>query len=156
MFTGYFIATLTCQWCAKSNELYIQTSLPIETNGQYSEHRVGDPIDTTSPESAGYLKLRDIRKGEPLRLLELWDCPACGRANWAEVEIDQERVQAIRGVPWNQPALDHAQYLTEYMHLYFDMHTWKSFFVEETPRPNFMALLQQALEESPKPPTRIE
>jgi hypothetical protein len=106
-------ARLTCPICGETSpddgSTEMQTKLRSEP--QLAVLRVGDAFefDVDDGPDAGYYLLRRPEPGEPTRILQTWVCPSCGTAfNWAEVEVREGLLAAIRAVPDLESALPRA------------------------------------------------
>ncbi|HVL39482.1 MAG TPA: hypothetical protein VM328_08850 [Fimbriimonadaceae bacterium] len=57
---------------------------------------IGMPFEVTDdPETRGYLKLREHQAGTPIRILEAWNCGACGSAQWAWLVVEDHRLSDV-------------------------------------------------------------
>ncbi len=63
------------------------------------------PPDTHAPASSR-------GPGEPLRLLEVWECDACGAPGYALVTVEGGIIRAIEGVALDVVALDRATHVS--------------------------------------------
>jgi len=96
----YLVAPLRCPqcgWVAQADEMLdMTTRLRAEPNLAYLT--IGDSLPVT-PElavAAGYVQLRLPGPHEPVVLLHPWACVACGTgANWAEVVVEEDVIEAI-------------------------------------------------------------
>jgi hypothetical protein len=60
----------------------------------------------------GYLAIREPEQGEPIRILQTWECPVCGTGpHWAEIIISDDRIQSITAVPLDRETFEHAHFI---------------------------------------------
>ena len=99
----WFVAPLQCPACGAvsppTSATNMVTHLRDDANG--SELAVGSTFDaldlrTDDILSSSYQLVSAPASGEPIRLLDTWRCPSCGRSdNWALVTINGTRITAI-------------------------------------------------------------
>src|SRR3954452_24046281 len=109
----YLVAPLRCPQCgrvAQADEMLdMTTRLRAEPNLAYLT--VGDPLPVTAERAvaAGYVQRRLPGPDEPVVLLHPWACVSCGvRANWAEVVIEEDVIEAIDETELDEEALARA------------------------------------------------
>lgn len=117
----YFVAALRCPSCGRQtpadSSTNMQTHLRDDARGE--ELGLGSAIEPADLRPAdilnsGYQLIREPIAGEPLRLLEMWTDPACGRGDlWALVTIDGTRLASIVAVSLNQATLASAHYISD-------------------------------------------
>ena len=91
----WFISKLRCHSCVTTSPATsatnMQTHLRDDADG--SELGVGaqlDPLDVRTGDilASGYQLVAQPEPGELIRLLEMWECPACNRSdNWAMITL---------------------------------------------------------------------
>ena len=117
----WFVASLCCSACGTvsppTSVTNMQTHLRDDANG--CELAVGaqlDPLDVRRDDvlNSGYLLVSDPAPGEPVRLLEIWECPSCGRSdNWALITIGGSEITGIEAVTLDRATLDSANFISE-------------------------------------------
>jgi hypothetical protein len=112
----YFVAPLRCARCGRvssaDRSTNMSTHLRIEADN--SSLPVGSrlAIDLAHVADSGYLPLAPA-DGAELRLLETWDCPACGALNWAEVKITAGVISTIEAVELTRSRLLGAHFISD-------------------------------------------
>lgn len=117
----WFVAPLRCPACGAvsppTSVTNMQTHLRDDADG--SELPMGtdlDPLDVRRDDilSSAYQLVSEPVPGEPIRLLEIWRCPSCGRAdNWALVTISGSRITAIEAVILDRAMLERAHFISD-------------------------------------------
>lgn len=75
-----------------------------------------DPLDLCRDDvlNSGYLLVSDPAADEAIRLLEVWDCPFCGRgSNWALITVNGTEMTAIEAVALDRATLESANFISE-------------------------------------------
>jgi hypothetical protein len=103
--------------------------------------RVGDPVELVDDlRAAGYLQLADRPDPAALRVLETWSCPECGTPNlWAELEIADGLLLAVRPAGLTEAHVAHADYVSRELLIYVPQHEVLA--VEALPPPDLRALI---------------
>jgi hypothetical protein len=111
----YLVAPLRCAQCGRVAQpdemLEMTTRLRELPNLAYLG--VGDklPVTTQRALDNGYELLRTPQPDEPTILLHTWTCMSCGAAaNWAEVVIEEDVIEAIDEVTLNPETLARAHF----------------------------------------------
>jgi hypothetical protein len=117
----WFVAALRCPACGAASPptsaTNMQTHLRDDADG--SELAVGaelDPLDVRTDDilNSSYQLVSEPAPGEPIRLLEVWRCPTCGRGdNWALVTIDGTRITSIEAVVLDRTMLERAHFISD-------------------------------------------
>lgn len=113
-----FVAPLRCPACgADVPDAEIQTYIR-DGSADGSALRVGfelDEADVTieSIQNAGYLMVTMPDHGGPMRLLDVWICPACQTEPWATVEIRGRRIHEIVAVTLDRATLVSSHFISE-------------------------------------------
>ncbi len=113
-----FIAQLRCPACGTEvPEAEIQTYLR-DGSADGSGLRVGFELDaadltTDSILGAGYALIAPPEQGGPIRLLDVWICPACETEPWAMVEIVERKIRRISAVTLDRPTLESAHFISD-------------------------------------------
>ena len=111
----YFVAALICPKCGKVS--------PEDTSTYMSNHLLPDPGVYTLHEGDradigigdvedSYLRLSDPEGGSPVRILETWDCPSCGSANWALIVFNDWVLTSIKNVSMTVDTLRLAHFIS--------------------------------------------
>jgi hypothetical protein len=103
----FFVAPLTCPQCGATSPADESTNMQtyLRDNPSRALLGVGDalPLDVDRirrDDYEGYRAIRAPDGGEPIRILQSWECPACGGAlNWAEIEVRDGKIRGIHAVP---------------------------------------------------------
>ena len=102
----FFVAPLACPVCGQTSPADITTNMTTYLRDQpdMASLRVGDPL-AIDPERVsakrydGYLVVRPPEPGEPIRILQRWDCPSCCTpAQWAEILVANGVIDSIAAV----------------------------------------------------------
>lgn len=117
----YFIAELRCPRCGTISPSTANTSRQTHIRGGTaygSELAVGysfDPVylETEHILGAGYALIARPAAMGPIRLLDVWICPACETEQWAVVEIAGGRIERIEAVPINRATLEAANFISD-------------------------------------------
>lgn len=113
-----FVAVLKCPVCGNVTSL----DDPIEMHTYIRDHPnaedlgVGSPlpIETRDFEQNtydGYLKVNPPA-GDEVRLLNPWNCPACGSYNWAEIVVRGGVIESITAAPLNRETLERSHLIS--------------------------------------------
>jgi hypothetical protein len=117
----YFVAELRCPRCGATSSTDENTSMQTHIRGgsaDGSELTVGysfSPVylETEHIIGAGYALIAPPAPGEPIRLLDVWACPACDTEQWAMIEIAGGRIARIEAVPMNPETLKAANFISD-------------------------------------------
>ena len=120
----WFVAKLRCPQCGTispaTSATNMQTHLRDDADG--SELGVGarlDPLDIRPDDilSSAYQLVAQPEPGQEIRLLKVWECPACGHAdNWAMIAIRNAPVasiEAIDAVTLDRATLDRVHFISD-------------------------------------------
>jgi hypothetical protein len=111
----YFVAEMQCPHCQAISPADNSTNMVtyIRQEPQLDYLNVGDNliIETEAMPERGYLTIRRPESGEPIKILQLWECPSCGRLNWAEICVDNGTIESITAVPLNQKNLENSHFI---------------------------------------------
>jgi uncharacterized protein YbaR (Trm112 family) len=113
----FFVAPLRCPGCGEAVDAEIQTHL----RGGIADGAalgVATEIDGVLLEpshvlGSGYALVQQPRPGEPVRLLDVWSCPACETEQWALVVIADGRIERLEGVTLDRATLGSAHYVSD-------------------------------------------
>jgi hypothetical protein len=110
-------ARLRCPSCGAANPGdEVRMQVWWTANPENRTLRAGDSTGgLPDPEAAGYLPLGDRAPGEPLRILDTWECGACGRPyQWAVTTVDdQDRIVSVEAVELGAEALRTAHFVSD-------------------------------------------
>jgi hypothetical protein len=117
----WFVAPLRCPVCGAVNPPNSPTNMVTHLRGDAdgSALVVGtelDPLDVRTEDilNACYQLVSEPAPGEPIRLLEVWRCPTCGRAdNWALITITGTRITSIEAVVLDRAMLERAHFISD-------------------------------------------
>lgn len=117
----WFVASLQCPACgavsSPTSATNMVTHVRDDANG--SELSVGSELDaldlrTDDILSSSYQLVSAPAPGEPIRLLDMWRCPSCGRSdNWALVTISGNRITEIKAVILDRVMLERANFISD-------------------------------------------
>lgn len=111
----YFVAILKCPHCGTVSLADDSTNMAtyIRDQPELTYLGVGHSLTIRSEEmqERGYLQVQAIQPGKPIRLLHPWECPTCGRSNWAEIVIQNGVITDISVAILNQTMLDHIHFI---------------------------------------------
>lgn len=108
-------AELQCPFCGAVNPAGPETGLQVwwTSSPENRALRVGDEVDAKDPELAGYLKLNAPASGEPVRILDTWECTVCGQPYlWAMTALDDDRISSVDAVELGPKVLGRAHYVS--------------------------------------------
>ncbi|MFT3770317.1 MAG: hypothetical protein QM820_33230 [Minicystis sp.] len=117
----FFVAPLRCPACGAESPAGARTNMQtrLRDDADGSALTVGTrlspgDVDPDNILDAAYQSIRRPAPGEPIRLLETWHCPACGRSdNWAVVEIDDGVIEKIEAVKLDRATLESAHFISD-------------------------------------------
>jgi hypothetical protein len=114
----YFVAPLRCPVCGNVSPADESTNMQtkIRDNPELAYLGVGHPLEIRPEEMAasGYLTIRPPDQSGEIRILQSWECPACGQAfNWAEIVVKDGVIQSIEAVPLDRATLGRANYISD-------------------------------------------
>lgn len=106
----FFVTRLKCPICGETTPADVSTNMQtyLRDNPDMASLTVGDslPIDVERirrNEYDGYLAVKVPEPGEPIRILQTWECPSCGMpANWAEVVVRNGVIESITAVTFDR------------------------------------------------------
>jgi predicted RNA-binding Zn-ribbon protein involved in translation (DUF1610 family) len=112
----YFVAELPCPTCGTVTPATIATGMQtkLRAEPELAAFGVGDrfEFDFADAADAGYLVLRQPQDG--VRIVQTWSCPECGAPReWAEIEVRDDVITAIRRVELAPPTLARAQLVSD-------------------------------------------
>ena len=148
---SHFVHALRCGTCGTVSPADASTDMltHIETDVWRGVYRVGDDLALDWRSIAPwYLVLREPEAGEPVRLLEAWQCEACGARNWAEIVIRDGVVESITESRLSSEALDRVHALDDRVVDDYLALTGEQLFVDGAPRPGWAERLRAALSAS--------
>jgi hypothetical protein len=116
----YFVAELRCPRCGAVNPTTAYTNMQTHLRGDAdgSALAVGyefEPVDLATKHivGAGYSLISPPSDGRPIRLLDVWNCPACETEQWAMVEIVGRKIARIEAVSMNRATFETANFISE-------------------------------------------
>ena len=150
MVVEWFVAPMRCPICGQTAPPDSSTNMAtkITRGGELSYIRVGD--DTGVPddmiESGGYLPVNPYTPGEPVSLVEMWECPSCGASeNWGEVKLRGGVVESIEAVVLDNALLDRIHFISGQIRWVYDKLTGLPLYVDGELRPDAFAILRAHL-----------
>jgi hypothetical protein len=115
-----FVAELRCPNCQVVNSTIANTAMQthLRSDADGSSLRVGyvfDPPDLTTQGiiGSGYRLIAEPPPGSPIRLLEVWECPACSTEQWAMVTIVDLRIERIEAVELTRATLEAGNFISD-------------------------------------------
>lgn len=111
----YFVAELKCPHCQQisqsDNSTNMVTYIRKEPELEYLGIGHDLIIETEAMPERGYLTIRVPQPGEPIKIIQLWECWYCGKLNWAEICIFNGKIESITSVLLNQKTLKGAHFI---------------------------------------------
>jgi hypothetical protein len=103
----FFVAPLTCPRCGATSPADESTNMQTYLRDNPSRALLGvgdalplDPDRIRRDDYEGYRAIRAPTPGEPIRILQSWECPACEQPlNWAEIDVRNGVIHGINAVP---------------------------------------------------------
>jgi hypothetical protein len=139
---SYFVADLQCPGCGSIADASVITKVESEPG---TVIRVGDPLDVTVTDmELSHYKVRDPAPGEPLRFLEPWGCPNCGRL-WVEVVVAAGAVRSIEAVRLDVATLDRVHFVDSEVTDFYEEVTGEPLYVGNDIRPDWAERLRARL-----------
>ncbi|HEY5760448.1 MAG TPA: hypothetical protein VIU34_31705 [Steroidobacter sp.] len=115
----------------------------IRDQPKLEDLRVGDVVPTDGA-SGCYQQIKALEEDEPVRLLDCWECPACGTGrNWAEIVIYKGIITSIEAVPFDRAHLERCHFVSDDAIGEVHLRTDKPY--AELFRRDFVELLRQIL-----------
>jgi len=115
-----FVAELRCPSCSRVASITANTAMQthIRDDADGSELKVGfvfDPRDLTTKSiiDSDYALIAEPPPGGPIRLLDVWRCPACSTEQWAMVTIADGRITSIEPVVLSRSTLAAANFVSD-------------------------------------------
>jgi hypothetical protein len=140
---SFFNADLRCTTCGSTSAASFTTKIEAEPGDVL---RVGSATDVTVTDMTySHYTLRLPRDGEPLRVLEVWDCAVCGAPQWVEVSIDGGRVVSIDPFTFDRSTFDRVQFVSDGLPEFYERVTGESIFVDDALRTGWQERLRQRL-----------
>jgi hypothetical protein len=116
-----FIAELRCPNCSTVSSTTAHTNMQtyIRSDPDSSALGIGfefDPRELTTQSilNANYALIAEPPPGGPIRLLNIWICPACQTEQWGMVTITGGRIQEIEAVALNRTTFETANFITDF------------------------------------------
>lgn len=109
----FIVAELSCLQCGAVSPADTSTDLQTAMRPQpaLAELRVGDRVALPDGPADGYWPTGSITT-TGLGLLEVWACPSCGARQWALVQLQDDRLHAVRAVRLSLETLEQAQFVS--------------------------------------------
>ena len=146
----FFIAPLRCPICGivspEDTSTNMQTKIQASPMGAYL--RVGDKLDLrkSGPGSGGYLTIKEPLPTEPIHILDIWECSACGQPfNWAEIVLQNDVIVSITAVKLDQETLKRAHFISWQLEYVYPSITGQALFERNQVRSDFVKLLHKQL-----------
>jgi hypothetical protein len=140
---SYFVADLHCPGCGSTTGASVTTKVESEPG---TVIRVGDRLEVTVTDmELSHYKVRDPAPGEPLRILEPWSCPNCGRPEWVEVVVADGAVTSIEVAPFDVATLDRVHFVAGELYDFYQEVTGEPFYVGNDLRSDWAARLRAGL-----------
>ncbi|WP_141594507.1 hypothetical protein [Myxococcus sp. AB056] len=106
----YFAGKLKCIACGETTSIdsptNIQTYISDKPEGRVLSEGDAVQVDVRrieNDEYDGYFTVTPPTEQEPVRILQAWDCPACGSPlNWAEIVLGDGVIHSIVSVPFDR------------------------------------------------------
>ena len=113
----WFVAELTCQACGRlspaDNTTSIQTKLRADARQNCLAVGAALAVTRDSAEDARYTMV-SAPTGPDVRILQHWECPACGDlAQWLEVIVREGKIVSIEAIRFDAAALKAANYVED-------------------------------------------
>jgi hypothetical protein len=141
---SYFVADLRCSSCRETQTVNIITKIDADPG---EVHRVGDLVDVTMADlTLTHHAARVPGPGEPIRILETWNCPNCRHPEWAEILIEEGRVRSIEPVPFDRATLDRVHFVTGMLAEFYEDTTGESLYDGAAVRLDWPARLRPYLD----------
>ena len=114
----FFVAPLRCTQCGAALPADHGTNMVtyIRDEPQLACLQPGDAlhVPVENMQFRGYLTIRKPAPGEPIHLLQTWDCPKCGKSHqWAEVVVTDGVITSIEQVELTADVLGRGHYIDE-------------------------------------------
>jgi hypothetical protein len=110
-----FVAAMKCFNCNLISPADESTNMQtyLRDNPQLENLSIGSYVGDSFNEMRDkhYLILRETQD-EQVILLDTWNCPFCGQANWASIKIVRGTIADIQSVEINQNVLSHANFVS--------------------------------------------
>lgn len=113
----FFIAELVCPDCGETSPANPSTNMSSHIRGvpESKGLQVGDElgVELTAEHmtDVGY-RVVEPPEGDPVTVLETWECPACGRTQWARIVVADGKIGQIEAVRLSRDVLQAAHYLS--------------------------------------------
>jgi len=111
----YFVAELQCPHCKEISRPDNSTNMVtyIRKEPELTYLGIGHPliIEIETMNERGYLTIREPQAGEVIKFIQSWECPSCGRINWAEICVENSKIKSIIPLTLNREALDNAHFI---------------------------------------------
>jgi phage FluMu protein Com len=112
------VAEMRCPGCGTVSPITAHTNMQTHIRDDADGSALGigftfDPRDLTMESllDASYALLAEPAPGGPVRVLEVWSCPACKTEQWGMVTIAEGRIQQIEAV--SRAMLEAASFISE-------------------------------------------
>ncbi len=115
-----FVAELRCPSCGGVIPVTANTAMQTHIRDDADGSMLGvgfvfDPRDLTTKSilDSDYALIAEPPPGGPIRLLDVWICPACSTEQWAMVTISDGRIERIEPVVLNRASLEAANFISD-------------------------------------------
>lgn len=116
----FFVANLKCPVCGETTPADTSTNMQtyLRDEPEMASLTVGDPL-ALDPERIrrgeydGYYSVRAPEPGEPIRILQTWECPSCDSpANWAEIVVRAGLIDSIDAVNFDREPFERSHLIS--------------------------------------------
>lgn len=113
----WFVAELTCRKCGRRSAADNTTSVQTKLREDARQNCLGvGAALTVTPESAEDARytLLSLPSGPEIRILQHWECPACGDlGQWLEVVVHDGQIASIESIRFDAAVLAAAHYIED-------------------------------------------
>jgi rubredoxin len=114
----YFVGNLLCPVCGFISEADESTNMQtyIRNEPELAYLGIGSDLKFTDIiNSKDYLVNRIPNPDEEIRILEIWECPSCGKPfNWGEVVVHNEVITNISAVIFDRETFNRANLVSRW------------------------------------------
>jgi hypothetical protein len=153
MALSYFAARMTCPDCGVESDDSTSTLMQHELGDKpFTVYRVGDEVPSSQDDlEDSFLAAGTPEPNAPIYILQHWICPACGRREWAEVQISDGVCRSIRPIRADRPSFERMNWTTDEIAELYHSLIGSGMFTDIHPVPSFWSKLLAALPDSAEP-----
>lgn len=146
---SYFAGTFRCLACGHEQHASITTKVESEPGTVFI---AGSELPADAADMAlSHFVVHEPQEPRSFFILETWDCPTCGSAEWIEASIENGIVRSLMVVPFDLRTFERANYVSEGIIHFYEEKTGEPFHVGNSARQGWSERLAEVLRNERQP-----